>query len=99
MTQKVERLRFPVAPGRTIPGGVTPELDQPGLVGMQLQTELRESLPKIDQEPLGVRFVLEPGHKVIGKPHDDHLTVGVTTPPLTDPPVEDIVEIDVGQKR
>jgi hypothetical protein len=33
---------------------------------MQFQTELRESLTKVDEEPPSVSLMLEPGHEVIG---------------------------------
>ena len=45
--EEVERLRLPETPGRPVRGGEAPELDQPGLVGVQLQAELRESLAKV----------------------------------------------------
>jgi hypothetical protein len=45
---------------------MTTELDEPRLVGMQLQVELRKSLTKIDKEPLRIRLILEPGDKVVG---------------------------------
>ena len=93
--KEVEGLGLPVASGRTGPGGIAPELDEPRLVGMQLQVELRETLSKVGEELLGVGLVLEPGHKVISKPHDDHVTVGVPPPPLPDPPVEDVMKVDV----
>src|SRR5664280_1406966 len=64
--QEVERLGLPVAPGRTIPGGIAPELDEPGLVGMQLQAELRETLTKVGEELLRIGLMLESGHEVIG---------------------------------
>jgi len=95
VSQEVKRLRLPLATGRTGSGGVAPELDEPRLVGMQLQVELRKPLSKVAEELLGVRLVLEPGDKVVGEPHDDHVTVGVPPPPLPDPSVEDVVEVDV----
>ena len=90
---------FPLAPGRSIPGGVAPELDEPGLVGMQLQVELRASLTKIGEELHGITVLLEPDNEVISEPHDDHVAVGMPTPPLPDPPVEHVVEIDVREQR
>ena len=72
---------FPVAPRRPVTGGVPPELDQAGLVRVQLQPELREPLAKLGEEPLRVVLVLEPDDKVIGEPHDDHVTVRVPPPP------------------
>src|SRR6266487_7043453 len=44
--QEVERLRLPQSPRRSSLGSEPPELDQPGLVGMQLQPELRQPLAK-----------------------------------------------------
>ena len=97
--EEVKRLRLADATGRTVSGGVPPELDEPRLVGVQVQAELREPLSKIGEEPLRIAFVLESGHKVIGEPHDDDITVGIPLPPLPDPPVEDVVELDVGEQR
>jgi len=41
--QKLERFRLADAPALPVAGGVPSELDQPGLLGRQLQPELRES--------------------------------------------------------
>src|SRR6185295_13800843 len=52
--EEVERFRL----AETMPGAVrsggAPELEQTGLVGVQLQGELCESLAKLLEEPLGV---------------------------------------------
>ena len=48
--QEVERLRFAQTPLASLPGRMPPELDQPGLVRVQLQPELREPLAKLRQE-------------------------------------------------
>ena len=66
---------------------------------MQFQTELREPLAKIVQELLGVTSMLEPDDEVIGEPRDDHVAAGVPFPPLLDPPVEDVVQVHVGEQR
>jgi hypothetical protein len=58
-------------------GGAPPELDQPGLVRVQFQAELREPLAQPGQERLGVLPVLEPDDEVVGEPHDDHITAGL----------------------
>ena len=80
-------------------GGEPPELDQPRLLGVQLQAELREPCAKIGQEPLGVIPVLEAHHEVVGEAHDDHVTARVPTPPLVGPQVEDVVQVDVRKQR
>ena len=66
-------------------GGVAPELDEAGLVGMQFQVELREPLTKVAEELLGIDLMLEPDHKVISKPHDDHVTLGVPPSSIAGP--------------
>ena len=80
-------------------GGEPPELDQPGLVRVQLQPELREPLAKIGQEPLGVLPMLEPDDEVVREPHDDHVTAREPAPPPVGPQVEDVVEVHVGEQR
>src|SRR4249920_3790360 len=89
--EEVERFRLPDAPGRPSPGGVPPELQQPGLVGVQLQPELREPLTKIGKELPRIVLVLEPRDEVVGEPHDDHIPVRMPTSPPRHPQVEDIV--------
>jgi hypothetical protein len=42
------------------------ELDQPRLLGVQLQAELRESFAQLSPQPLRVFPVLETHHEVIG---------------------------------
>jgi hypothetical protein len=96
--EEVERLGLADASGRSGPGGMPTELDEPGLVGMQLQVELHQPLAKVSEEPLRINLMLEPGDKVIGEAHDDNVTVCVPTPPLPGPPVKDIVEVDVGEQ-
>ena len=65
--QERERLRFALAPRCPPPGGVPPELDQPGLTGVQFQAEPREPAAQLGQEPLGVLPVLEPDDEVVGE--------------------------------
>jgi hypothetical protein len=69
------------------------------LSGVQFQPELRESLAEIGEELLRIGLVLEPGDEIISEPYDDHVAVGVPTPPLPDPLVEHVVEIHVGKQR
>jgi len=97
--QEVERLRLPNTPRRASLGGEPPELNQPGLVGMQLQPELREPLTKLVEEPLGVTVMLEPDDEVIGETSDDHIATRVPTPPLPDPQVEHVMQVNVSEQR
>ena len=86
--QKPERLRLAKSTRRAIPGGVPSELDQPRLLSVQLQTEFREPVAKLDREPLGVLPVLEPHHEVISPTDDDHVTARLPSPPLVSPQIE-----------
>ena len=70
--EKLERLRLAEPTSLAITGGVPPELDQPRLLGVQLQTELREPVAQLSPEPFGVLPVLKPHHEVISPTHDDH---------------------------
>ena len=98
-TEELERLRLAEATRCTIPSGVPSELDQPRLLGMQLQAELREPFAKLCPEPLGVLPMPKPHHEVISPAHDDHITARVPSSPLVSPKVEDVVQVDVGEER
>jgi hypothetical protein len=63
--EEVERLGLPDVSCCSSPGGVPPELDQPGFVRVQLQPELRESLSKVGQEPLRILLMLEAGGEIV----------------------------------
>jgi hypothetical protein len=97
--EEIKRLRSPVAPRRPVAGGMPPELDQPGLAGVQFQAELREPAVKLFQEPLGVLPVLEPDDEVIRPAHDNHVTMRLPFPPPVGPQGEDVVQVHVGEQR
>src|SRR5436853_7547174 len=71
--EEVERLWLALAPARPLFGRVTTELDQPGLVRVQRQTEPRQPLAQLVQELLGLRSILEPQDGIVGKAHHDHV--------------------------
>jgi hypothetical protein len=60
---------------------------------MQLQIELREPFTKFAQELSRIIEVLKPDDEVVGEPHDDHVASGVPIPPVSDPQVEDVMEL------
>src|SRR5258706_2808457 len=97
--QEVERLRLTRTARLPSPGGVPPELDQPRLVRVQLQSELRQPLAKLGQEPPRILLIFEPDDEVVRKPHRNDLPVRVLTPPPVDPQVVDIVQVNVRQER
>jgi len=90
--EKAERLRLAEPARLAIPRGEPPEFDQPRLLGIQFQVELREPAAKISPEPLGVLPMLEPHHEVISETRDHDVAVRVPSPPLVGPEVEDVVE-------
>src|SRR5919106_2165744 len=57
--EELERLRLPESSLLTSLGGEPAELDQPRLLRVQLQRELREALAKVREEALGVVPMLE----------------------------------------
>ena len=97
--EKLERLRLADTTRLAIPGGMPPELDQPRLLGIQLQTELREPVTKVSPEPVSVLPMLKSHHEVISEPHDHNVTVRVPSPPLVSPEIEDVVQVDVRKQR
>ena len=94
----VEGLWLPESLRPSLRGSLPAELDEARLLRMQLQGELPESLPQALQELLGIRAVLEPNDEVIGPASDDHVSSRVPLPPLLDPQVEDVMEVDVRQQ-
>jgi hypothetical protein len=58
--EEVERLRLPLAGALPALGRERSELQQPRLLGVQLQAELRKPLAQLSQAPLGIRPVLKP---------------------------------------
>jgi len=92
-SQERERLRLPLAPRFAQPGRVRPELDQPGLVGVQFQAELREPSAQFLQEPLRVVLVLEPDDEVVREPRDNDIPARLRLPPVIGPQVQDIMQI------
>jgi hypothetical protein len=96
--QEIEALRLPLTPLLSVGRGIAPKLEDTGLLGVQLQRELPQSLAELSQEPLGVRAVLESNDEVVGKARDDDAATCVPSPPLLNPQVEDVVEVDVRQQ-
>src|SRR5881296_937259 len=97
--EKVEGLRFPVATPSPGPLRVAAELDEPRLVGVQRQPELREPLAQLGEEPLGLLPLLEPHDEVIRKAHDHDIAARLLLPPPLGPVIEHVVQVDIGQQR
>src|SRR5207249_2072156 len=87
----------PTTPGSVL-RRIAAELDQAGLVGMQFQSELRETFSKIVEELLGFISMLKAQDEVVSKTDDDHVAARRLSPSL-DPEVEHVVKVDVSQQR
>jgi len=75
------------------------KLDEPRLVGMKVQSEASEPRFEIGKELLCLVPVLEADDIVVRVAHDNHVTGGASLPPLVDPLIIDMMEIDVRQER
>ncbi len=98
-TKKIERLGPPEPTRRPPSSSVPPEFDQPRLLRMQLQVELREPLPKVDKKPLRIGLMLETHNEIVSETHNNHITMRMPTSPPVGPQVEDIVQVHVSQQR
>src|SRR6185295_8426058 len=90
--QEVEALGFALAARSPVRRRMATEFEEPRFVGMQRQTEPRESFPQFRQKLLGVVSMFEPHYKVVGKTHDDGVAVRVPLAPSVGPQVEDVVQ-------
>jgi hypothetical protein len=97
--QEVERLRFSRATLLPVFGSIAPELDQPGLLPMEFQAELREPFLKVLKEPHGVGSVLEAQREIVGLTNDDDIALGHFSAPDIRPQVEAVVKVHVGDQR
>src|SRR5690606_5597010 len=97
--EEVERLGFPLTASASVRNRKRPELQQPRLLGVQLQVELSESLLEIRPELLGLHLTLEPQHDVVGKPHDDDVAFSLPLSPYLNPEIEHVVQVDIRQER
>jgi len=96
--KEIEGLGLPLAAPASILDRKAAELEQVRLVGVQLQTELRQSRSKLSQEALGIRPVLKAADDVVGEPHEDHIPGRLSPSPVLGPQVEGVVEVDVSPK-
>jgi hypothetical protein len=69
--QERKGLRFALASLFPFVGGEPPELDQPSLIRVEFQAELRQSFLELLKEPHGIGPMLEAHHKV-SSPRESH---------------------------
>ena len=77
--EEVEGVGFALSPAASILAGEARQLDQPRLVGAQLQPEMARPLNRRALEALGIVPVLKPGNPIVGITHRNHVDSGVAT--------------------
>ena len=97
--QKREGLRLSLSPLRTVESGEPPEPDQPCLLRMQFQAELRQALPEFFQESFGLRSAFETHHQIVSIPDDNDIALSHFLAPGFGPQVEYVMQVDVRQQR
>ena len=66
---------------------------------MKIQSKTSEPLLEICKELLCFVPMLEANDRVVRIAHDDHVAGGASLPPLVDPLIIDMMEVDVRQER
>ena len=94
-----KRLRLAETTLGPLLSGEPPKPNQPRLLGVELQAELREPVAKVRPEPLGIIAMLEPHHEVVSETRDDNVTARMPSSPLVSPQVKDVMQADVRQER
>ncbi len=95
--EEVERLWLTLSAPLAPFGCVPPELNQACLFRVQFQPKFLQSLLEFPKKLLSLRLALESNNEVVCPAHDDHLAARLLLPPLLDPQVERIMEIQIGQ--
>jgi hypothetical protein len=98
-SQEVECLRFSFSAPVSVFPRKPAKLQNPSLVRMQFQSKFPKPFIKIGQEPFGFATMLESHNEVITIAHNNNVTLRLLLPPLSDPQVEYIMKVDIGQER
>src|SRR5260221_13684820 len=97
--QEGEGLRFSEPAPLAVCRRQASKLDQPGLLRMSDSANSCKPLTHLVEEAPGVTLMLEADNEVVGVAHDDHVARSLTPSPALSPEVEDVVQVEVGQKR
>jgi hypothetical protein len=97
--EEVERLRFAEASSAAVRNRVPTKLDEPRLIGMKIQSKTSEPRLEIGKELLCFLPVLEANDGVVRVAHDNNVASGASLPPLVDPLIIDMMEVNVRQER
>ena len=96
--QEVEGLGLAEAPLPVLLMGEPAKADQPGLVGVECETERLRAFGDLAPEARGIVRVLEPHDDVIGVPYHHDGSPGLALAPSLYPEVEGMVQEDVGEE-
>src|SRR5262249_51853310 len=97
--KEIERFRLTEPELGTLCRCKAAERDQPGLLRMQCQRKLRQPLAHHVEKASAVGLVLEADHDVVRITYDHHVASSLAPSPACRPEIEDVVQVDVGQKR
>src|SRR5215470_17227889 len=97
--EKVEGFRFSQPALSASVRRKAAELDQAGLLRMEWQRELPQSIAHGVPEAPGISLVLTPDDQVIGVSHDNHGAHGLTMSPPLGPEIKHVVQVNVGKER
>src|ERR1700687_4248780 len=97
--QEVERLRFAEASSAAVRNRVPTKLDEPRLIGMKIQSKTSEPRLEIGKELLRFVPMLKADDSVVRVAHRTHVASGASLPPLVDPLIIDMMEVNVCQER
>jgi hypothetical protein len=97
--KEVESLRLALPVIRTAFCGEPPKLNEPGLFGVQAQTELEHPVLKFLQELFGLVAVLESQDEVIRKTDDNNIAVCTSLSPVLNPEIQSVVEVHIREQR
>jgi hypothetical protein len=78
---------------------VPTKLDEPRLIGMKIQSKTSEPRIEIGKELLRFVPMLKANDSVVRIAHDNHVASGASLPPLVDPLIIHMMEVNVCQER
>ena len=97
--QEIESFRFTKPAPFAVRRSIAAELDQAGLVWMELQSELLEPRSHRIEKTASVVLMLETQHQIIGIAHDNHVAGSLAPSPAFGPEIESVVQVDIGEER
>src|SRR6202162_1139958 len=94
-SEERERLWFLLSPLAPVHSRIPAELQQTRLLRMKFQIELRQPLPKLVLETLGISLILEPHPQVVRVADNNNLPARHLLTPCFPPKVEDVMQVHV----